>query len=204
MISIIIADDHVMFRQGLLNLLRSAADISVIAECGSGCEALALIREHAPDVAVLDISMPGMDGIAVIQTLRAEASGTRAIILTMHDDPYFRTRALEAGACGYMLKDKAFEELYTTIRAVASGGQAGPQGAGEGIAFCADGLHTVLTERESQILEMIACGCTNRMIAADLGISVKTVESHRSNLMNKLERHSTAELVRYAVKVGLA
>ncbi len=204
MITIIIADDHVMFRQGLLNLLRSAADIQVLAECGNGCQALELIREHAPDVAVLDISMPGMDGIAVIQTLRAEERSTEAIVLTMHDDPYFRTRALEAGARGYMLKDKAFDELLSAIRAAAGAEQDATRPRDDGFAFCAGSGHTVLTERETQILNMIACGCTNRMIAADLGISVKTVESHRSNLMNKLERHSTAELVRYAVKVGLA
>ena len=203
MIRIIIADDHVMFRQGLLNLLASAPDIAVIAECGRGDQALALIREYAPDVAVLDISMPGLDGIALTRTLRGEGTGTRTVILTMHDDPQFRSSAKEAGAAGYLLKDRAFEELLTTIRVAAGGEATAPEGGREADGQ-GPGRHTVLTERENQVLNMIACGCTNRMIAADLGISIKTVESHRMNLMNKLERHSTAELVRYAVKVGLA
>jgi len=196
MIRIIIADDHLMFRQGLSNLLRSAADIRVLAECGSGEEALSLIRELEPEVAVLDVSMPGMDGIELVTALREEGLATRAIMLTMHDDPHFRTRALQAGACGYLLKDRAFETLLSAIRELA----AGTQPAGEGRGRVEGGL----TEREAQILSLIACGCTNRMIAADLGISIKTVESHRSNLMNKLERHSTAELVRYAIENGLA
>jgi DNA-binding NarL/FixJ family response regulator len=202
MIRIIIADDHVMFRQGLLNLLASAADVSVVAHCGSGEEALDLVREHAPDVAVLDISMPGMDGIAVIRKLKAEELATQAVVLSMHDDPYFRSRALEAGARSYMLKDKAFEELLSAIR-LAAGSPAGELPADRTAGLGREGRHTVLTERETQVLNLIACGCTNRMIAADLGISIKTVESHRTNLMNKLERHSTAELVRYAVKLGL-
>ena len=178
------------------------ADISVIAQCGRGDQALALVREHAPDVAVLDVSMPGMDGIEVIRQLQAEQSTTRTIVLSMHDDPHYRSLAQEAGALSYMLKDKAFEELLTAIR-LAAGAQLRTAPVGREGGFEQRG-HTILTERETQVLNLIACGCTNRMIAADLGISIKTVESHRMNLMNKLERHSTAELVRYAVKVGLA
>lgn len=197
MIRTVIADDHGMFRQGLLNMLRSAEDIEVVAHCGNGLDALGLIREHLPDVAVLDVSMPGLDGISVAWQVARELPATRAIILTMHDDPEVLERAMAAKVYGFVCKDDAFEELVDTIRVVC----------------CMDAIKTaqlsnvarkaLLTERELQVLRLIASGCTNRMIAEDLAISIKTVESHRTNLMNKLDIHSTAELVRHAIRTGI-
>lgn len=196
MIRIIIADDHVMFRQGLLNMLKGADDIEIVADCGDGQEALKLIRRHTPDVAVLDVSMPKLDGISVARQVAWELPQTRVVILTMHDDPEVLERAEAAKVYGFVSKDDAFEELLDTIRVVRCMKAAKP-------VPNASSRRTLLTEREFQVLRLIASGCTNRVIAADLEISVKTVESHRTNLMNKLDIHSTAELVRHAVKTGL-
>lgn len=196
MIRAIVADDHVMFRQGLLNMLKGADDIDVVADCGDGQEALELIRRHAPDVAVLDVSMPKLDGISVARQVARELPETRVVILSMHEDPEVLERAAAAKVYGFVSKDDTFEELLDTIRVVQ----------------CMKAIKTiqgsparkiVLTERELQVLRLIACGCTNRMVAAELEISIKTVDSHRTNLMNKLEIHSTAELVRYAIKSGI-
>lgn len=196
MIRAIVADDHVMFRQGLLNMLKGADDIDVVADCGDGHEALELIRRYAPDVAVLDVSMPKLDGISVARQVARELPETRVVILSMHDDPEMLERATAAKVYGFVSKDDAFEELLDTIRVV----------------HCMNAIDTirgptarkvVLTERELQVLRLIATGCTNRMVAADLEISIKTVDSHRTNLMNKLEIHSTAELVRHAIKSGI-
>lgn len=196
MIRVIIADDHVMFRQGLLNMLKGADDIEVVAHCGDGQEALELIRLHAPDVAVLDVSMPELDGISVARQVAWELPQTRVVILTMHDDPEVVERAEAAKVYGFVFKDDAFEELLDTIRVVRCMKAAKP-------ITNASTCRALLTDREHQVLRLIASGCTNRMIAEDLEISVKTVESHRTNLMNKLDIHSTAELVRHAVKTGI-
>lgn len=197
MIRVLLADDHALLRQGLTRLLREAGDIEVVAECGDGVAALELIRSHSPDVAVLDVTMPRLDGISVARQVALEMPSTRVIILTMHNDRDVFERAAEAKVYGYVLKGDAFEELLDTIRVVyrMTPITSAPRSR--------SARKTSLTNREKQVLQLIASGCTNRIIAADLGISIKTVDNHRTNLMNKLGLHSTAELVRYALKSGL-
>lgn len=201
MIRVLIADDHVMFRQGLLNLLKTTEDIEIVAECGDGKMALELISALEPDIAILDVSMPVMDGISIAQSIRHMKLSTRVIMLTMHDDSLVFSRAFNAGARGFILKDDAYEELLGALRTVAAGGAAiSPTMRHAGIV--AEPCTPDLTERENQILTLIARGCTNRMIAGHLGISIKTVNNHRTNLMGKLNLLSTAELVRYCLRMG--
>lgn len=197
MIRILIADDHVMFRQGLVRLLETADDIEIVDECSDGGEALKEIRLRRPDVALLDVSMPVVDGISVASLVARDRLQTRLIILTMHDDPSVYERAKKAGVQGFVIKDEAFEKLLEVVRVVAAGCSVIEGRTGSEVP------KTALTERELQVLTLISHGCTNRMIALELGISIKTVDSHRTNLMNKLDLHSTAELVRYALKAGL-
>lgn len=203
MITVIIADDHIMFRQGLVNLLRTVSDIEIVAECDDGAEAMERIMSLRPDVAVLDITMPGKSGVDVIRLLTEAGSRTRTLLLTMHDDPEMCDAAFAAGACGYVLKGEAFDELVHAIRDVAVGSRV----VSHKLKQYYDASSTVrpakLSKRETQILTLIARGFTNRMIATELKISVKTVESHRENIISKLDVHSAVEMTRYALKAGL-
>ncbi len=199
-ITLVIADDHAIFRQGLRSLVRMAPEFAIVAECGRGDEALELIRQHRPAIAVLDISMPFLDGLSVTAALRQEHDQTPVVILTTHDDPLMLERARCAGANAYVNKEYAFEELLQTLRLVQDGSSL-LTALSEAAALVSE---QNLTEREREVLRLIACGMSNRLIGESLGISAKTVDNHRTNLMNKLRMHSTAELVRYAVKVGLA
>jgi DNA-binding NarL/FixJ family response regulator len=200
MIRIIIADDHALILQGLRALLQTADDIELLAECCNGSDALEMIRHHSPDVAVLDISMPGIDGITLASQLAVEQPRTAVVILSTHDDPVLYEQAGNVGVYGYVLKNTAFEVLLDTIRLVASGKNLmAPRSS-----YPPDPARSfVLTDREREVLGLIANGLTNRMIAENLKISINTVDRHRSNLMTKLGLHSTAELVRYAIKTGI-
>jgi DNA-binding NarL/FixJ family response regulator len=206
MIRVIVADDHIIFRQGLLKLLQSAEDITVAGEAGDGKEALAMIVKESPDIAVLDISMPGLSGIEISKELKASGCATKVVYLTMHNDVLTAQKAIISGVSGYILKDDAFEDLLYAIKAVASGRKFISPSISDKI------LHTspikvvgknILTEREQEILKLIASGLTNRKIADKLSISVKTVETHRARILQKLDFHTTAELVKYAIKTGL-
>jgi DNA-binding NarL/FixJ family response regulator len=200
MIKILIADDHTIIRQGLRSLIEKTDDIELVAECSNGKDALEAIIALTPDVALLDISMPEIDGITLAGKLVKMNSKTRLVILTTHEDPLLYERALNAGIHGYLLKNNAFEELVAIIRNVASGICVMPKPASHSST---DAMNNVLTDREREVLGLIAHGLTNRMIAEALSLSVKTVDSHRSNLMMKLGLHATAELVSYAYKTGL-
>ncbi len=200
MIRIIIADDHDLILQGLRFLMLTADDMELCGECGNGSDALTMIREKLPDIAVLDISMPGMDGITLAYQLAIELPQVAVIILSTHDDPILYEQAYNAGVRGYVLKSSAFNVLLDTIRLVASGNSLmAPR------TSCQPEPPTsfVLTEREREVLGLIANGLTNRMIGENLKISINTVDRHRSNLMIKLGLHSTAEMVRYAIKTGI-
>jgi len=200
MIRILIADDHAIVRQGLRSLIKITDGIELVAECSNGKDALETIIAIEPDVAVLDISMPEIDGITLAGKLIKMKSATRLVILTTHEDPVLYERALNLGVHGYVSKNNAFEELVTIIRNVAAGIRVMPKPAENIVADSAD---NVLTDREREVLGLIANGLTNRMIAEALTLSIKTVDSHRANLMMKLGLHSTAELVGYAYKTGL-
>lgn len=198
MIRIIVADDHAMFRQGLVTLMSGADDISIVAECASGLEAIDAVKKYLPDVAVMDISMPGLDGISATRQIIEEGGATRVVILTMHDTPKVRKQAESAGADAFVLKDNAFEQLLATIRSVASSSVLSTSRSLSRKHQMSD-----LTERETEILRLVAEGHSNRSISLQLDISIKTVDTHRTNLMRKLDIHSTVELVRHAIAAGI-
>ena len=205
MIKVIIADDHVIFRQGLLKLLQTAEDITVAGEAGEGHEALRLIEEEKPDVAMLDISMPNLSGLGIADEIRERGVGTKVIFLTMHNDLLTAKKGI-LSAPGYVLKDDAFEDLLYAIRTVAAGGKFISPAISVKLAQShplKESRNRILTEREIEILRLIASGLTNKRIAGKLSISVKTVETHRTRILQKLEVHSATDLVKHALKMGL-
>ena len=203
MIRLLLADDHAIFRQGLTQLLGNWPEAKVVAEAADGQEALELILRHKPDVAVVDIKMPRMSGIEIAQQVRAQGLATRVVLLTMHDEPALALEAEQAGVHGYVLKDNTFEEVSKAIKAVASGRLYMSPSVSEKLhAFRLNSGGVTLSPREREVLKLIASGLSGKVIARELGISPKTVETHRVRLMTKLNLHSVAELVRYAVQTG--
>ena len=199
-IRIIVADDHAMFRQGLVAMLGDAEGIDVIGQASRGDEARRLVEELAPDVAILDVSMPGATGIEVAASLVEAGSQTRVVLLTMHADATHARQAVEAGANGYVLKSAVFEELLRAITTALEGGLFLTASLTKEIMR--GDRRPGLTNRELEILGLIAEGETSRRIARKLGITVRTVETHRSNMMAKLDVDNVAALVRYAVENG--
>ncbi|MBI5408046.1 MAG: response regulator transcription factor [Nitrospirae bacterium] len=205
MIRVVIADDHIIFRQGLLKLLQSAEDITVVGESGDGREVLDQILKEEPELAILDIAMPGLSGLEIVEEIQKRGLKTKAIFLTMHNDPLTAKKAVSI-ASGYIPKDNAFEDLLYAVRSVASGGKfISPLISDKLLNLYAVKKNdsSILTDRECEILRLIASGLTNKQIADKLFISVKTVETHRTNIMQKLNVHTTADLVRYAIKTGI-
>jgi DNA-binding NarL/FixJ family response regulator len=206
MTTVVIADDHVIFRQGLLKLLQSAENIDIVADTGSADEALRLIVEKKPDVAILDISMPALSGIEIMEAVQKKGIGTKIVFLTMHSDPLTAKRAIQSNASGYVLKDDAFEDLLYAVKAVASGGTFVSPSISEKVLKLETGREkedSILTGREREVLQLIGSGLTNKKIADKLSVSVKTVETHRTRIHQKLGAHTAADLVRYAIKTGL-
>jgi len=206
MIRVIVADDHLIFRQGLLRLLQSSNVITVVGEAGDGKEALNLIKTEAPDIAILDISMPGLSGFEVIRQLEQQENNTKIIYLTMHDDLFTAKKVITSKAKGFVSKDDAYEDLIYAIEAVSSGRRFVSPSISDKIFslnILKDSDDDVLTKRELEILKLIAEGVTNKKIAGQLSISVKTVETYRSRIMQKLDLHSTADLIKYAIRNGL-
>jgi len=206
MIRVIVADDHVIFRQGLLKMLQSSKDITVAGEAGAGPDTINLIAQEKPDIAILDISMPGLDGFQILETIQRMGTSAKVIFLTMHKDALSAKRALQSGASGYVLKDNAFEDLLYAITTVSSGGKFISPSVLESVIKAPlpeDKASRVLTLREREVLKLIATGLKNREIAEELFISIKTVETHRTNIMQKLDIHTTASLVQYAISLGL-
>ncbi|MFH2053000.1 MAG: response regulator transcription factor [bacterium] len=210
-IRLLLADDHRIFRDGLRPLLDGRNDLEIVGEADNGLAALDLCRSCRPDVAVLDISMPGMNGIEVARTLAREQPDVRVIILSMHSDRRFVQEALRAGARGYVLKDAGFDELLAGVLAVAAGRYHLDAGIGEQVVrdyldlveADSGSVFGVLSAREREVLQMLAEGRSTKEIAADLHLSAKTVESHRKAVMDKLDIHSIAELTKYAIRQGL-
>jgi DNA-binding NarL/FixJ family response regulator len=205
MIRVIVADDHVIFRQGLLNLLQSSKDIVVAGEAGTGPETINLITREKPDIAILDISMPGFDGFEVMERIQSQGINTKVIFLTMYKDTLTAKKALQSGASGYILKDNAFADLLYAISTVSSGGTFISPSVSKSILKAPDNEGKepqILTLRECEVLRLIASGLTNKQIADKLFISVKTVETHRKNIMQKLDVHTIADLVKYTIKTG--
>jgi len=206
MIRVIVADDHHIFRQGLLRLLQSSNVITVVGEAGDGKEALNLIKTEVPEIAILDISMPGLSGLEVIRELEQQENKTKIIYLTMHDDLFTAKKVITSKAKGYVSKDDAYEDLIYAIEAVSSGRRFVSPSISDKIFslnILKDSDDNVLSNRELEILKLTAEGVTNKKIAGQLSISVKTVETYRSRIMQKLDLHSTADLIKYAIRNGL-
>jgi DNA-binding NarL/FixJ family response regulator len=206
MIRVIVADDHVIFRQGLLNLLQSSKQIAVAGDAGTGPETINLVTREKPDIAILDISMPGFDGFEILQRIQSQGINTKVIFLTMYKDTLTAKKALQSGASGYILKENAFADLLYAISTVSSGGTFISPSVSKSILKAPDNEEKepqILTLRECEVLRLIALGLTNKKIADKLFISVKTVETHRKNIMQKLDVHTIADLVKYTIKTGL-
>lgn len=204
-------EDHKMVRQGLVALLQDAPEIEIVAEAGDGRTAVNLAESHRPDVALLDISMPGMNGLEAAQKIREVSPNTRLLFLTMYADDEYIIQALRFGGTGYVLKDADAGTLIEAIRRVHRGeSYLSPEVSQTIIRRVindepepAGNIHENLTTRERQILQLIAESKTNREIGERLRISIKTVQTHRANLMNKLDIHDQTSLVKYAIRHGL-
>lgn len=208
---ILLADDHDMMRQGLRALLDNEADMTVVGEARDGREAVAMFNDLRPSVVVMDVAMPDMNGIEATKRIVAEKARAKVIALSMHSDPEFIRRMLEAGASGYLLKDCAFEEMIDAVRTVMENQvYLSPKVAGlvvtgyvHGKVRRSDPVIADLTSREREVLQMLAEGKTSKQIAATLDVSRKTVDTHRRNIMHKLDVYSVAELTKYAIREGL-
>jgi DNA-binding NarL/FixJ family response regulator len=211
-LKILIADDHTLVRQGLRKILEAQPGWEVVAEAGDGREAVQQAIQLRPDVVILDLAMPRLNGVEAVQQIERRAPGVRVLVLSMYADEAYVTRAVRAGAAGYLLKDSADTDLIRAVTAVAQGksffsptvariilDEYGRQLAAKGVTDRFD----TLSEREREVFQLIAEGYTNKEVADLLHISPATVETHRAHIMEKLDLHSTAELVLCAVRKGV-
>lgn len=208
--TIILADDHALMRAGIRALLDDIPDVEIIGETGDGLEALALVRRLQPDLILLDITLPGMNGLEVAERISKQAPSTRTLLVSMHAGPEYVARGRSAGAAGYLIKEAAFEELASALEAVFAGQEYLSQAIDRTVVekfeeLLAQGQSelSVLTPRQRQILQLIAEGEGTRAIAERLHVSVKTVETHRTQLMDRLGIHDVPGLVRFAIRMGL-
>jgi DNA-binding NarL/FixJ family response regulator len=209
-IRVLVADDHALVREGVRALLRPTDDVEVVGEAADGREAIEAARRLQPDVVLMDVAMPGLGGLEATLALQRECPRTRVLVLTQYEDREYVTRFLKAGAAGYVLKKTVGADLPAAIRAAARGGLVldpevaraalAPPG-GDGSA--ADDVYDALTDREKQVLRLVAEGRANKEIADVLGISVKTAMTHRAHVMQKLDLHDRTELVKFALRKGV-
>jgi DNA-binding NarL/FixJ family response regulator len=209
---ILLADDHTVVRQGLRKILEAKPQWEVVAEAADGREAVRQAEEVKPDIAIVDVAMPLLNGIEAVRQIARKASGTRVLVLSMHNDEAYVTQMLRAGAAGYLLKDSADVDLIQAVEAVAAGKSFFSPAIARVIADDyvrqledrgASDRYELLSEREREIFQLIAEGKTNKEIAALLFLSPSTVDTHRSRIMEKLDVHSAAEIVLYAVRKGV-
>jgi DNA-binding NarL/FixJ family response regulator len=209
-IRVMLADDHALFRAGIRSLLETIEGVEIVGEARDGHEALRMVAERGPDVLLLDVGLPELNGIEVAERLR-ETPGTRVLILSMFANEEFVLRSLRAGAVGYLLKDSTVEELATALRSVADGGSyLSPAVSGHVLAAYVRRVgdqdvpaDPTLTPRQREVLQLIAEGHGTKEIAARLNLSAKTVETHRAQLMERLGIRDVAGLVRYAIRSGI-
>jgi DNA-binding NarL/FixJ family response regulator len=208
---VLLADDHAILREGLAMLIGGQSDMSVVAQAENGREAVRLARDERPDVAVLDVSMPELGGAEATEKIREECPDVRVLALTRHADQAYVRRLLQAGAAGYVLKKGAADALINAIRVVARGGTyVEPQLAGALLqrtfgrtpAEASGDAQAMLSAREEEVLRSIAWGRSNKEIAAELGLSIKTVESYKAVALEKLQLRNRSDIVRYAVTRG--
>ncbi len=200
-ITVLLVDDHQLVRKGFRRILEDDPDIQVIGEAGSGVDAIQMAEKFAPRVVVMDMAMPGLDGVQATREILKKAPTTAILILSMYAEENYIRNAFEAGAKGYLLKNAIEVDLTEAVKTVASGRRYA-SGLKPGEGQPADGFE-MLTQREKQVLQLIAQGNSNKEIAAMLQLSVNTVSVHRANLMEALNIHRTAELVVYAIRKGL-
>jgi DNA-binding NarL/FixJ family response regulator len=204
---IVLADDHSLFRQGLKGILEGTEAFKVVGEAGDGIELLSLLNRVKPHLIILDISMPNLRGIETIPEIKKIHPGVRILVVTMHNDKEYLYQAISQGADGYFLKKDAGTELFSAIERIQKGKVYVSPSLSEDLADHWEGIReggkkTILTNREKEILSLIAGGKSNKEIADLLFISVHTVERHRANLMEKLNLKKTADLVKYAIEKG--
>ena len=205
MLKILIADDHPVFRQGLRQILNEASDMVVIDEVSDGLEVLGRVRAGCCDIVLLDISLPGRNGIDILKQLKKERPGLPVLMLTMHPEEQYAIRALKAGASGYLTKESTPDELVTAIRKVSAGGKYVSSSLAENLAYELGRMdektpHETLSDREYQIMLLIASGKTVTEIAESLSLSIKTVSTYRSRILEKMRMKNSAELTYYAIK----
>lgn len=206
MIRVVLVDDHVLFRHSLRELLQSQAGVEVVGEAGDADKAVEVLQQTMPDLVVLDVSMPGRDGLAVSRIILEKKWPIRVLLLTMLSGPDMVRRALDAGAHGLLLKDNTFNELLHALETLMDGRSYLSPALADALPVLDSpkGATGWLTAREEEILRGIASGLTNKQLAKKMHISVKTVDTHRSRIMRKLDAHCVADLVRYAINHGLA
>jgi DNA-binding NarL/FixJ family response regulator len=201
-VRVLLVDDHTVVRRGLRKILESTNEIEVVGEVGDGAKAVAETASLAPDVVVMDVGLPGMNGIEATQEIRTKVPKTQVLMLSMHADEQYISRSVAAGAKGYLLKDADDQDLVSAVLAVRRGEShfSSPSTA----AASAECSPDVLSPREREVLARVCAGRTNREIAGEFELSVSTVETHRKHIIEKLDLHSTAELVRYAIRHRIA
>jgi DNA-binding NarL/FixJ family response regulator len=209
MIRIVIADDHAIVREGLKRIVASAQDMEVLAEAADGTEVLQRVREAEFDVLVLDLSMPGRSGMELIRLVKAQQPRLRILVLSMHQELQYAVRAIKSGANGYLTKESAPAQLVLALRKIASGGAYISAEVAEQLALGAmpgstAATHESLSAREFEVFRLLAAGTSVTDIAARLNVSVKTASTHKANLMHKMALQNQSELVRYAIRNGLA
>jgi DNA-binding NarL/FixJ family response regulator len=204
-ISTILADDHAILRQGLATLLRAELDVQLLGEAANGETAWRLIATHQPDVAVLDLAMPGASGLALARRIESAGLATRVVLLTMYANPANVLEAERTGVAGYVLKDSLFEELILAVRTVAAGGTFMTPAVRAKLHALRRNGHAppALSAREQEVVRLLSQGQSSKEIARALGVSPGTVETYRRRLMQKLDLHSATEVVRWAVEGGL-
>ncbi|HET9338817.1 MAG TPA: response regulator transcription factor [Casimicrobiaceae bacterium] len=205
MIRVVIADDHTIVREGLKQVLATDPELEVVGEARDGLEAMQLVRGTPFDVLLIDISMPGRSGLEVIRQIKAEKPKLRILVLSMHEEHQYAVRAIRSGASGYLTKDSASTQLISALRKVAAGGAWISAEVAEQLALGAmphadQAPHIALSDREFQVLRMLAAGDTVTDVAAKVNLSVKTVSTHKSRLMQKLGVSTNTELLRYAIQ----
>lgn len=208
MIRIVMADDHAIVREGLKRIVESAEDLQLAGEAGDGNEVMRLVREQDFEVLVLDLSMPGRSGMELIKLVRTEKPRLRILVLSMHQELQYAVRAIKSGASGYLTKESAPAQLVQAIRKVAGGGAFITAEVAEQLALGAmpGGQrlpHESLSDREFEVLRLLVAGVSVTDVAAQLKLSVKTVSTHKSNLMQKMGLQNQSELIRYALRHGL-
>ena len=201
MIRVLLADDHKIVRDGLKRILAATADLQVTGEAASGDAALALVKANDYDVVMLDMSMPGLSGLDLIKRLKVEKPKLRILVLSMHGEQQYAARALKAGAAGYLNKDSASEQLLGALRKIAGGGVHIGEAAAAGLLQASGRpAHQALSDREFEVMRLLVEGLGPTEIAERLHLSVKTVSTHKTRILEKLDLGSTAELVRYAME----